>query len=189
MNPNIETIFLEHGVDRVAFYYRGTPVLNNAFTTCLFINTEKQQIVARGVSICSVKDVYRRKTGKHRSFGRAMKALVRKENGEKINAGARDFETTRREIKCKTPEDEADFTEKIPEILTIDPSIDIMVTKGNGKYSSRYAFQLPLSYPIRVASKIYKYKSQYRPNPAGQEEALLLKEQSAPRMSVEALAQ
>jgi hypothetical protein len=189
MDSNIENIFLENGVERVAFYYRSTSILNNAFTTCLFINTEKQQIVARGVSICSVRDVYCKKSGKHRAFGRAMKALVRRENTGKINASARDFETVRREIKCKTPEDEQVLIDKIQEIQEIDPTINISKARGNGNYYSKYAFQLPLSYPIRVANMIYKYKSQYRPNPAGQEEVLLLKEKSVSSVKLEAPAQ
>ncbi len=179
MNRDIDVIFNENGVDRVAFYYRSTPVLNNAFTTCLFINSEKKQIVARGVSICSVKDVYCKKKGKNRAFGRAVKALVRKENDGRINPAGRDFETVRREIKCKTLEDAQDFQDRVPEILSVDPSIDIAVAEGNGKYVAKYAFQLPLSYPIKIANQTYKYKSQYRPNPAGQEEALLLKERDA----------
>jgi hypothetical protein len=189
MDTNIEHIFDQNGVDRVAFYYRSTPILNNAFTTCLFINSEKKRIEARGVSICSVKDVYCKKAGKNRAFGRAMKALVRKENDGRINPLGRDLETIRREIKCKTLEDDTQFHNKIPEILSVDPNIDILVADGDGKCISKYAFQLPLSYPIKIANQTYRYKSQYRPNPAGQEEALLLKERSASIMKVEAPAE
>ena len=189
MDTNIEHIFDQNGVDRVAFYYRSTPILNNAFTTCLFINSEKKRIEARGVSICSVKDVYCKKVGKNRAFGRAMKALVRKENDGRINPFGRDLETIRREIKCKTLEDDTQFQDKIPEILSVDPTIDILIADGDRKCISKYAFQLPLSYPIKIANQTYRYKSQYRPNPAGQEEALLLKERSVSNMKVEAPAE
>jgi len=118
-----------------------------------------------------------------------MKALMRKENDGKINPVGRDLETVRREIKCKTLDNDTEFQDKIPEILLVDPSIDILVSDGNGKCVSKYAFQLPLSYPIKIANQTYKYKSQYRPNPAGQEEALLLKERSASSVKVEASAE
>lgn len=177
MNSNIEKILEENGVDKVAFYYKGTPLINNAFTTCLFINTKTGQIEARGVSICSIKDVFCKKQGKHRAFGRAMRALVRKDNDGKINPNGRDMESIKREYRCKSADDKSEFlTYKVPELTNINPELDLGVIEGDGgKFVSKYIFDLPLSYPIRVANQMYKYKSQYRPNPAGSNETNLLK--------------
>ena len=174
MDSNIEHILNENGVDRVAFYYRSAPLLNNAFTTCVFINTEKRRIESRGVSICSVRDVYCKKKGKQKSFGRAIRALVRKENDGKINAAGRDEETVKRSFKCKAEDDQNFRLQWIPEIMKINPDTDISVLDGGGKYAVKYAFDIPLSYPMKVANKIYRYKSQYRPNPAGPEETEMI---------------
>lgn len=181
MNNNIEHILDQNDVDKVKFYYRGAPLLNNAFTTCVFINSQAGRIEARGVSICSVKDTFCKKEGKQKAFGRAIKALVRKANDGKINATGRDFETVARSFKC-TEKDEENFRLKyIPEIMKINPDSDILVSDLDGKkYSRKYSFDIPLSYPIRIANMIYKYKSQYRPNPAGREEVTILTEASNP---------
>jgi len=179
MNENIDHILGQNGVDKVEFYYRGTPLLNNAYTTCVFINSEKGRIEARGVSICSVKDAFCKKTGKTKAFGRAMRALVRKDNDGKINPNGRDLESVKREYRCKSESDKTDFLDnKIPELSFIDPDLEIAMSDGSGKYISKFVFDLPLSYPIKVANSIYRYKSQYRPNPAGKHESILLKKAS-----------
>jgi len=175
MDSNIEHILGQNGVDKVAFYYKDAPLLSNAFTTCLFINTQKNRIEARGVSICSVRDAYCRKKGKQRAFGRAIKALTRKTNDEKINPAGRDFETVKRTFKCKTPEDAQNFEENmVPAILSANPDASISFIDSGAPAKSKYAYDIPLSYPIRVANSRYKYKSQYRPNPAGKEEAEMM---------------
>ena len=185
MNSNIEQLFEKHGVDKVKFYYRGTPIVNNAYTTCLFINTEKERIEARGVAICSVKDTYSKKAGKNKAFGRAIKALVRQTNDGKINPAGRDLETVKRSFKCKA-EDKVKFNlEYIPELLEINPEMEISILNEVGKYAAKYSFDIPLSYPIRIANMNYKYKSQYRPNPAGQEEVSLLR--VSPNVSLTAM--
>lgn len=176
MSRNVEEILQENGVDKVAFYYRGTPLINNAFTTCIFINTDKGRIEARGVSICSVKDVFCKKTGKQRAFGRAIRALVRKDNVGKINPSGRDLEVVKREYRCKSTDEREEFLNyKVPELTAINPDMELgMSDHENGKYISKFIFDLPMSYPMRVANQMYKYKSQYRPNPAGSQETKLL---------------
>lgn len=181
MNSNIEYILDQNDVDKVKFYYRDAPLLNNAFTTCVFINSQAGRIEARGVSICSVKDTFCKKEGKQKAFGRAIKALVRKANDGKINATGRDFESVTRSFKCTAKDDEKFRLKYIPEIMKINPDADILVSDLDGKkYSRKYSFDIPLSYPIRIANMIYKYKSQYRPNPAGREEVTILTEASNP---------
>jgi len=191
MNSNIEKILEENGVDKVAFYYRGTPIINNAFTTCLFINTEKGRIEARGVSICSIKDVFCKKQGKHRAFGRAMRALIRRDSDGKINPNGRDLESVKREYRCKTFKEKTEFLNyKVPELTSINPDMELgIIENENGKYISKFIFDLPLSYPIRVANQMYRYKSQYRPNPAGSNETNLLKKVRLPILKIEAKTQ
>lgn len=54
------------------------------FTICNIRNRESKELLARGIAICSVLDNFVKKTAKHISLGRAMKALVRKKNDEMI---------------------------------------------------------------------------------------------------------
>ena len=178
MNAKTLVVLNDLGVDKIAYFYRSTPLVDNAYTTCLLINSEKGRIEARGISICSVLDPYNKNTGKQKSMGRAIKALVRRQNFDKINPGARDKETVKREAKLKTEEAITKFkTEKVPELATIDPDAEVTVIEGTGpgdKFLLKYQYEIPLSYPIRLASENFRYKAQFRPNPAGREEADIL---------------
>ena len=174
MNNNIERLLNENGVDKVKFYYTSTPLVDNAYTTCVFINTEKGRIESRGVAICSLRDTFSKSKGKNKAFGRAMTAIHRKINSGKINPSGRDCEGVRRELKIKSEKDAKKFEGAVAELHQLDPDLGVIVVEGNGKTHNKYCFSIPASYPIRIASKDFKYKSQFRPNPAGGEEAQLL---------------
>jgi len=169
-------ILNENGVDKVAYFYRGSPLVDNAYTVCTLINTKKKRIESRGVSICSVLDPYNKNKGRQKSMGRAVKALVRKQNFGKINPSGRDQVKIKREMKIKSTEDVEKFdAEKAPELMMIDPNAEITIIDGTGgNFLKKLIFEIPLSYPIRLASANYKYKSQFRPNPTGGEETHLL---------------
>jgi len=64
---------------RPYFYYVGTAI----GTVCLL--KKENSCVARGVSICSPQDQFNRATGRAKAFGRAIKAVVRKETNDRIN--------------------------------------------------------------------------------------------------------
>lgn len=178
------TILAEHGIDKIAFYTAGTPIVNNVFTTCVFLNTLKGSIEARGVAICSLKDSYSKKKGKQKAFGRAMQALLHMKNDLRIKATCRDDELVKRKIKVKTHEDEVEFqTVILDELRRVDPSMKIQTMKSHGY--KKYFYDLPASYPMRLANNLYRYKSQFRPNPVTDEELRLLK-QCAAIMSTEA---
>ena len=164
----------ENDVDKISFYYINSPLVNNAFTTCVLINSSKQRIEARGVSICSLLDTFSKSQGKNKAFGRAIRALVRKQNTWKINGSGRDDEFTRRGFKIKTQEDEKYFINEIQEELKrIDP--DMLVHTTQNSRHKKYSFEVPISYPVRLANLFYKYKSQYRPVPVGTEEQELIR--------------
>lgn len=170
----IQEALANNGVDKISFYYEKTPLINNAFTTCVFINTSKKRIEARGVSICSLLDIFSTSKGRNKAFGRAMKALVRKKNFGKINSSSRDDEFIRRGFKVKSPKDEEYFNNVIiTELVDIDSSMAVSTHHGL-KNRKEYSFNLPLSYPIKIANKLYKYKSHFRPIPTGKFEAELL---------------
>jgi len=173
MNENIKKVLEESGVDKISFYYINSPLVNNAFTTCVLINSKKKCIEARGVSICSLADSFNRSKGKNKAWGRAIRALTRRENNWRINGCGRDDEVIKRSIKIKTRDDERHFRNEIAEELQrIDPQTSIS-SSTNGAYK-KYIFYVPLSYPVKLANSLYKYKSQYRPTPVGKEEQDLL---------------
>lgn len=175
MNENVQKVLNENGVDKIAFYYRGTPLVDNIYTTCLFINSVEKRIESRGVAICSLRDTFNKTSGKSKSFGRAMKALTRKINSGKIRPYSRDFELVRREIKIKNEDDDIKFkTEKIAELHAIDPNLEVMTLEFPNKSCKKYSFDIPASYPMHIANQSFKYKSQFRPNPAGNEETRIL---------------
>ena len=172
MNENIARLLNDNGVDKVAFYYKSTPLVDNAYTTCVFVNKEKGRIESRGVSICSLRDTFSKNKGKNKAFGRAMEAIARKVNSGKINSCGRDCEEVRRQFKIKTDQDQINFEKAISELHDLNPDLEI-VSIGNGNIN-KFCLNIPASYPIRVANKDFKYKSQFRPNPAGSEETKLL---------------
>lgn len=176
MNNSNQEVLKENGVDKISFYWESTPIINNAFTACLFINSEKNRIEARGVSICSLRDTFNRKKGKSRSFGRAMKALTRKENGYKINPIGREDEFVKRTIKIKNKDSDKEFLEvKAKELMKIDPNMELVIMEINSKtLLKKYGFLLPVNYPITVTNQTLRFKSHYRPNPTGKVELKLL---------------
>ncbi len=174
MNEDIQKILQDNDVDKISFYFVNTPIVNNAFTTCVFINSSKQRIEARGVSICSLSDTFSKSEGKNKAFGRAIKALIRKENNWKINGSGRDDEFVKRGLKIKSNADETHFRgEIVEELKRIDPTMPVSVSPTRGY--KKYSFDIPVSYPVRLANSLYKYKSHYRPIPVGDDEQELLK--------------
>jgi len=164
MEESVKKLLEKHGVDKVFIYTKRTPLLQNVYTTCLFINTTTKQIEARGVAICSVGDVYIKGKGKSKAFGRAMKALLNRDNNYRIKTRNRHTFLVRKEMKIKKAEDRVNFRDNIlPELKTITKNIKIE-DHGTGKL---IRFDIPSLYPIQLANKDFKYKSQFRPKPAG----------------------
>jgi hypothetical protein len=83
--PSVMEKLKENGVDKIKFYYSDKdPVVNNSFTVCLLLSNAGK-LLSRGVSICSVKDMHNKSDARDKSFGRAFKALLKKESSEPIN--------------------------------------------------------------------------------------------------------
>jgi len=174
MNPNTQRILAENSIDKISFYFINSPIVNNAFTVCILINSFEKRIEARGVSICSLMDTFSKSEGKNKAFGRAVKAIARRENNWKINGSGRDDEFVPRSFKVKTEKDDDGFRGGVaPELQRINPHLPIRV-QDSGRFK-KYSFEIPASYPMRLANSLFKYKSHYRPVPVGDEENELLK--------------
>ena len=65
------------------FYYFRDNKNKPMITVCLLHNEDFSKI-SRGVSICSYKDAPVKSVGRNKSFGRAMEAMMKEENGEAI---------------------------------------------------------------------------------------------------------
>lgn len=168
-------IFEQNGVDKIFFYFKDSPLANNICTTCLLINTEEKRIEARGVSICSLLDTFSRSKGKSKASGRALKALIRKENFFKINPLGRHGERVRKEIKLKTKEDVKNFFDKeVAELYRINRRVEPVKIQGD-KYVAKYKFEIPINYPIIITNVMYDYKSEFRPIPSSDVEINVLK--------------
>ena len=166
MKEETRQLLNDNNIDKVEFYYQTTPLVNNVFTTCLLINSKLKRIEARGVSICSLMDVFSKTKGKQKALGRAVKALKRKGNFYKINASGRVDEFTQRSLKIKSATEEERFrTEVAAELMRIDPSLPVQISSTSGTVFKKVQYELPLNYPISVANRYYKYKSQFRPEP------------------------
>jgi len=175
MNPETQKILNNNRVDKVAFYVAGSAIANNVFTACVFINSKLKRIESRGVAICSLRDTFSKVKGKNIAFGRAMKALIRKENKMKINGSSRDDKVINRSFKVKDAKGDLHFRSEIAgELSRIDPTLPVNILKS-GKIK-KYSYNIPLSYPIKLANNFFKYKSHYRPVPVGTEEQQMLKE-------------
>jgi hypothetical protein len=174
MEENLKKTLAENGVDKVYFYTHSTNVLQNVYTTCLLINTEKKQIEARGVAICSICDAHQKAEGKNKAFGRAMQALLRRKNDLKIRLKNRNQFYSKKKITVKSEQDKENFKKNIfPELKEIPGDVKMSIAPhGKGK---QVTFYIPSNYPLKIANKNYKYKSQYRPKPAGSIEVNYLK--------------
>lgn len=64
-------------------YYEYKTYIGHVFTVCMLFG-ENDSFLARGVSICSVFDNFRRIEGKNKAYGRAIKALSNMGNAEQI---------------------------------------------------------------------------------------------------------
>ena len=172
MKQSVEEVFNNNNITTVKFYYHKTPLANNIFTVCLLAN--ETQIMARGISICSLKDTYNKTKGRNKAFGRALHAVIHHKNDWKIKSESREDEFMIKTFKCRTEEQKDNFTNNISqELLTVNPNLPITIQEHK-KYIE-YSFQLSLNYPMILTHKLFKYKSSYKPNPVTKEEIDLFK--------------
>jgi hypothetical protein len=74
----------DEGVKQLKYYYKKTRLFGNICTVCLLIG-ENNELISRGVSICSLLDSHKKSTGKNIALGRAIKALKNKKTTDEIN--------------------------------------------------------------------------------------------------------
>ena len=164
----------QNGVDQIFFYFEDSPLTNNIFTTCLLINAKAKRIEARGVSICSLLDTFSRAKGKSKAAGRALKALIRKENSYEINGLGRAEETIMKIIRIKDEDEHIQFLQtQIPALINLQTPVNEVKMQG-GRHLKRYKIEMPANYPILKTNELFHYKSEFRPRPVHEMEFKVL---------------
>jgi len=167
------------GVEYVRFYTYTTPVVNNIFTACILIDEDKN-LLARGVSICSIYDSYKKKSGKNRAFGRAVSALrnehcdlpisliaTKIRQGKKVTTERWEDGKVQKTFKIKSRKELNYFRKEIVPILKDFGEgyrYHKLYTK-DGKEVKKAHFSLPIIYPVMITSEFFDYKSEYEPKP------------------------
>jgi hypothetical protein len=175
------------GVEKVKTYFHNLPVIGNVFTACLFLD-KNNDILSRGVSICSPLDTFKRAEGRSRAYKRAMRALHTKIDSFPINAYMLRFgcEDLKREFKLRTEEDERVIFDKVVPILNMvkgeycDVTINTTHRKkktenGGHKIVEHRAaiYDLPRDITLYLTSEKFKCKACYKPEPTKDEVNLI----------------
>lgn len=151
----------EAGASKVKFYYERTPVIDNAFTACLLLD-EKNNVLARGVSICSLLDKHNKKEARNKACGRAIKALQNKSNSLEINPIREIWDHTCVEMTYKG--DMEYFKDNVEKYSVQVNSVDEV---EDGKFEVKYL--VPYSHPVLHANMFFNWKSEYQPEPTEEE--------------------
>jgi len=172
MREKIKEKLGELGVDRIKFYYHKSPICHNIFTACLFFN-DQNVLLSRGLAICSVLDSFSKITGRGIAFGRAFTALKDASNSGLINHLLRwKDKSVKRSLQIKRKEDEDFFFSEVAPIL-IQLNNEIGITPAevdtrleelkDGNVRKKITYRIPRNYPVQETSKMFKFKSEYRP--------------------------
>ena len=146
-------------VDRMEFYYKGTDLVDNAFTVCLLLD-EDDKILSRGVSICSPEEPHCKGLARLYSAGRAIKALKSKSKGGEINHESRwanEFVKRKRKFK-----DINEYTNFVSSLTSNKIKWKIIFDKGDTKIIQ---FKIPRNHSLDMTKKFFDYKYEYQPNP------------------------
>ena len=173
----------ELGVEKVKTYFHNLPVIGNIFTACLFLD-KNNDILSRGVSICSPLDTFKRSEGRKRAYKRAMRALHTKTDSFPINSYMLRFglEILRRDFKLRTEEDEKVMFDQIVPVLNMvagdycDVAINTIQRKKKTEDGSHKVveqktatYDLPRDITLYLTSEKFKCKSCYKPEPTNDE--------------------
>ena len=153
----------EEKVSKVKFYNLDDELFGKLITVCLLLS-DNNEILARGVSICSIKDTFNKTTGRNKSYGRAMKALKNKSDFYRI---ARDFcsdESCSKSFKVK--KDDQERISLLEEYFSLYGNTTNTIEKKNLLV---YNFIFPLSYPVSIAAQSFELESEYIPIPTDYE--------------------
>lgn len=96
---SFDKILKKYGQVKTIFYYLKDDRTKKPHTTVCLLVSPDGRILSRGISICSPLDSFRKKTGKDKALGRAIKALVRKISSEPIQPFSHSFSGSEERIR------------------------------------------------------------------------------------------
>lgn len=137
------------------YFYKKTDILSNVFTCCTLFDNETNLPLARGISICSVREQHIKKKSRATAFGRAMKAFVNKANSDEIVPIREDIKYIEKIIIGN--EDKLERVKK----EALDNGLELNVTNKN--VDTGYKIKIPNIYSIQVTYKHFNWKSEFMP--------------------------
>jgi hypothetical protein len=153
-NEEMKSLFEKEGITKVKFAELKT-ILGTLVTACEFLDANGDA-VSRGLAIRSLKDGYIKKRCKNKAFGRAIKALCRKDDFYPIRDEIpRDEDVVNRVIKYETEEEKCDCKEILRFAVKNKP---ISSKEGKG-----YRITISSLFPLFYAKQYFNYKSEYKP--------------------------
>lgn len=167
MKDSLEKL-ADKGVKRLKFYYKKSRLIGNICTVCLLLS-EDDELLARGVAICSLRDSHNKATGKNIALGRATKALKNQRNSEEINPDREKLMNyiTIKKINTKDPY----YNEILDEASDNGFVMEIIENKSKGEEYLK--IEIPLDVPLYETFKLFSYKSEYRPDPTDEEKKII----------------
>lgn len=161
--------FDELEVEEPIFYYHTYPGIDNCFTACILLD-DTQQLISRGVAICSLMDTHNKKIGRRNALGRAVRAIRRHGWSSPIDlssGGTRDIEFV--SMKCDITYKSSDFINQIKD-AAIDNKIKLVdIYKPDKPTRTIALFDYPFTLPIQHAGRYFNCKSEIYPNPTDYE--------------------
>lgn len=168
---NVENKLEKIGVKKVKYYYHTTPLVNNVFTCCLFLD-ESESIISRGVAICSTIDSFNKIKGRGKSFSFALQAAEEKTNSSPINYYLDRWKqkTVTRTFRLENEKDFQIFDKTIlPNLSGYSFASMKKVTIGK---RTKMIYKIPRDYTLLKTFEMFKYKAMYKPEPIEEEKFL-----------------
>lgn len=154
---------LHLGVRRIRFYHYKTDMTQNMFTTCILLD-DKNRIISRGVSICSLLDAFEKKKGRLISFGRAFGAAENKKTSREISfkkEDKRNLDYVQRVRRFKDNDEWIEFVRNLSDYGITHTSCCVN-ENGRGE-ETLIRYNIPYTWNIHETSCFFKYKSEFKP--------------------------
>jgi len=141
------------------YYYQSDDIIGNIYTVCILVDKSDGKIVSRGVAVRSLLDMHRKATARNIAHGRAIKALINKDSSDKINVDR----------------------QRVPSFILVkkkDGLSEDTITKINENFfvpEGSSNIYVPRFYPLEVTAEVFKFKSEFMPEPTEKEKQIALK--------------
>lgn len=144
---------LREKINKIEFKIIKDSVLGVLYMVCEF--SRDGILTARGISVRSLLDIFNKKKGKNKAFGRAVKALLSKSSSEPVRKNITSEVSISRSMKIKDEKTRDYFR-------TISTYLDKCVITGEVIHYKVNPFL-----PLKLVSEVVEieYKSEFMPNP------------------------